>query len=112
MGLSKVFSGIGHAFAWVALHVVGAAKKADAIAAEAASFQPEIQALLGLVGPQAQAIEDAVYHVAGDIFAAVHAAGDAASANGLSVSLDKAAIDKVKAVIGSVSGFAVSAPKK
>ena len=104
MGISKIFNSIGHGFAWFAQHVVGFAKQSDAIASKVAGFQPEIQALLGLVGPQAQAIENAVYHVAGDVAAAVHAAGDAASQNGLSVTLDKAAIDAIKIVVEALKG--------
>lgn len=110
MGVSKVFSNIAHAFAWFGKKVVSAAKSGDAIAAEAAHYAPEIEAITKLVSPKAAEVEDVAFHALGSLAAAVHAAGDAAGANGMSVSLDAELIAKIKNFIALVKDPVVAAP--
>ncbi len=54
------------------------------------------------LSPGAAAVVQAIIAAAGKVFAAVDAAGDAASANGLSLSLDTATLAAVKAALPAV----------
>lgn len=61
------------------------------------------------LSPGAEAVVAAIIAVAGKIFAAVDAAGAAASANGLSVTLDTALIQSVQAALPAVKAQASAA---
>lgn len=63
--------------------------------------------LAGLAGTKAQSITSNALGLYGTIAASVQAAGEAASANGLSVTLDAATIANVKADMAAVEGFKV-----
>jgi len=63
---------------------------------------PEITALASLAGGGATAVTSTALAVLNTVIAAVKGAGDAASANGLNVSFDQAAIAEVKAVIAAI----------
>ena len=63
---------------------------------------PEITALAGLAGAGAAGATSAGLGLLNLAIAAVKGAGEAASANGVSVSLDSAAVAEVKAVIAAI----------
>jgi hypothetical protein len=93
------------------LLAVGAKVKAGLEAAEGdavkmAAFlesnSSEITALASLAGPGASAASSVGLSLLNTTINAVKGAGDAVSANGLSVSLDSAAIADVKAVIAAI----------
>lgn len=84
------------------LKVVGEAPVVmNAITANA----PEVEALTSLVFPGATAIETAGLNVLTQVANAVKDAGDAGTANGLSVSFDQALINDVKALIPVFENF-------
>jgi hypothetical protein len=86
--------------------ILKAAEKAPAIAADVAKDAPEVQALMELAFPGAAAIEQTALVAFEAIATAVEGAGPAAAANGLSVSLDKALIASVQAVLPTLKAFA------
>lgn len=86
--------------------VLKAAEKAPAIAADVEKDAPEVNALIELAFPGAGAIEQAALVAFEAICTAVEAAGPTASANGLSVSLDKQLIADVQAVLPQLKAFA------
>jgi hypothetical protein len=67
-----------------------------------ASNSVEIQGLASLAGPVGAKIASVGTSVLGKVIQAVQDAGDAASANGLTVSLDQSVIADVKAVIAAI----------
>lgn len=69
---------------------------------DVAADLPAIEALTNLVAPGAAAVEATAFNVFGVIAVAVEAAGEA-SADGLSVTLDKALIADIKAAIAAIS---------
>jgi hypothetical protein len=79
---------------------------AEGDAVKLASFvesnQTEITALATLAGPGASAATGVGLGLLNTVITAVKGAGDAASANGLSVSLDSSAVAEVKAVIAAI----------
>jgi hypothetical protein len=86
--------------------VLKAAEKAPTIAAEVEKDAPEVEALVQLAFPGAAAIEMTALAAFEAICTAVEDAGPAASANGLSVSLDKALIADVQAAIPALKAAA------
>jgi hypothetical protein len=64
--------------------------------------QAKIVALASLAGPEAAAVTSAGTGLLNLAITAVKGAGDAASANGVNVSLDAAAVAEVKAAITAV----------
>ena len=89
--------------------ILKAAEKAPAIAADVEKDAPEVEALVALAFPGAAAIEQAALVGFEAICDAVEAAGPAASANGLSVSLDKTLIASVQSVLPALKAFAAKA---
>jgi hypothetical protein len=79
---------------------------AEGDAVKVASFvennSTEITALAALAGPGASTVTNVALGLLNTVITAVKGAGDAASTNGLSVSLDAAAIAEVKAVIKAI----------
>jgi len=67
---------------------------------------PVIEALTKLVSPQAAAIEDAAYHLFGQVVDAAQKAGAAAAQNGLSIQLDKDVVAAIQALIPAIEEFA------
>jgi hypothetical protein len=80
------------------------AAEGDAI--KVASFvetnSAEITSLASLAGPGASTVTNVALGLLNTVITAVKGAGDAGSANGLSVSLDAAVIAEVKAVIAAI----------
>ena len=63
-----------------------------------------IEAVTGLVSPQAANIERAGFAVLGVVINAIDAAGAAAGANGLNVTLDAQLVSDIKAIASAVKG--------
>jgi len=72
------------------------------VAAFLESNSAEMTALAALAGPGASAATTVGLGLLNTAITAVKGAGDAASANGLSVSLDSSAIAEIKAVIAAI----------
>lgn len=108
--MSVTFSGIVAKFVSAAKSlksdILKAAGKVPVIVAEVEKDAPEVQALIALAFPGAAAIETAALNVFEVIANAVEAAGPTATANGLNVSLDKALIADIEALIPSLKAFA------
>ena len=83
-----------------ALEKVGA--DAPKLVQDVAADLPTIEALTNLIAPGAGALEETAFNIFGVVAVAVEGAGEAASANGLSVPLDKALILDIKAAIATV----------
>jgi hypothetical protein len=86
--------------------VLKAAEKAPAIVADVDKDAPEVEALVELAFPGAAAIEQTALAAFEAIAQAVEDAGPAASANGLSVSLDKTMVADVQAALPALKAFA------
>jgi hypothetical protein len=105
---------VAHAFA------SGAAKLKAAIIGAAGVIdkaEPEIQVIEGLANgvvaqiyPGAEIVVKAIEAAMSKIFTAVDAAGAAATANGLSLQLDQATVDAVKAALPTVKTQAQTTP--
>jgi hypothetical protein len=86
--------------------ILKAAEDAPAIVADVDKDAPEVEALVELAFPGAAAIEQTALAAFESIATAVEAAGPTASANGLSVSLDKALIADIQSVLPALKAFA------
>lgn len=90
----------------IAKKVKAGLEAAEGDAVKVASFMEnnssEIAALAGLAGPAAAGATNVALGLLNIVIAAVKNAGEAAAANGLSVSLDSATITEVKAVIAAI----------
>jgi hypothetical protein len=100
--MSFGFDNLGHAFA-SALHDVHVglswvAREIPKLQADA----PTVEAITGLVSPQAATIERAAFAILGDVAAAVNAADQAALANGMDVKLDASTVQSVKNLIADL----------
>ena len=69
---------------------------------DVAADMPTIEAITNLVAPGALALEETAFNVFGVIATAVEAAGDAARADGLSVTIDKNLIADVKLAVAAL----------
>lgn len=86
--------------------VLKAAEKTPAIVADVQKDAPEVEALVELAFPGAAAIEQTALAAFELIADAVEAAGPAAAANGLSVSLDKTLIADVQKALPALKAAA------
>lgn len=86
--------------------VLKAAESAPAIAADVAKDAPEVTALVELAFPGAAALETTALTAFEAICDAVEAAGPTASANGLSIPLDKALIADIQKILPALKAFA------
>lgn len=86
--------------------ILKAAEKAPTIVADVAKDAPELASLVELAFPGAAAIETAALNAFEAICDAVEAAGPAASANGMSVSLDKTLIADIQKALPALKAFA------
>ena len=117
---------LGHGFA-VAYHDIttffkGVATKAPAIADAAtkdlASLQPIADIIIGGVDPALLPVARGAEAILGEVFAGIHAAGDAATQNGVVVSISAELVNGVKEFVDLLSGHpavqaaqAATAPK-
>jgi hypothetical protein len=108
--MSVTFKGIVSKFIGAAKAVkaaiLKAAEEAPAIATAVEKDAPEIQDLLEVFFPGAVAAEESAVEVFELVLDAIEAAGPAASANGISVSLDKTLVAKCQAVLPALKAFA------
>jgi hypothetical protein len=86
--------------------ILRAAEEARVVAGAVQKDAPELEALLELAFPGAVAIERTSLAAFEAIAEAVEAAGPAAAANGLSVTLDKELIAEIQAVLPALKAFA------
>jgi hypothetical protein len=112
--MSALITSVEHALAVAAQDVVKTAKFVETsvlpVLKSAQANQSTIETVTSLVSPSAANIERAGFAVLGVIINAIDAAGSAAGANGLNVTLDAQLVADVKAIAAAVKGaMAVSA---
>jgi hypothetical protein len=106
--MSALINSVEHALAVAASDTVKAAKFVETsvlpVLKKAQADQSTIEAVTGLVSPQAANIERAGFAVLGVVINALDAAGAAAGAKGLNVSLDAQLVADIKAIAAAVKG--------
>jgi hypothetical protein len=104
--MSALFTSVEHVLATAAQDVVKSAKFVEVsvlpVLKRAQADQSTIESITSLVSPQAANIERAGFAVLGVIINALDAAGAAASANGLNVTLDAQLVADIKAIAPAV----------
>jgi hypothetical protein len=100
------FKNIGHFFATVAADIAKGARAAARVMTKAKTIEPEVEALTGLLFPQAVELERGAFALLGMAAQAVSAAGDAAAANGLNITLDQKLVADIKALIPAIEQYA------
>ncbi len=103
------FKNIGHFFATMAGDVVKGARAVAGVLLKVEKLEPEVEALSGLVFPQAVELERGAFALLGKAAQAVSEAGDAASANGINIALDAQFVADLKALIQAIEQYAKSA---
>jgi hypothetical protein len=94
--------GVGKAIKNGILKVVGEEPK---IAAAIAAVAPTVEALSNMLVPGSGSFEAHILDVYGVVANGVKAAGDAAAANGISITLDQALINDIKNFLPQVEAF-------
>ena len=106
--MSALITSVEHALAVAASDVVKVARFVETsllpALKTAKAEESTIEAVTSLVSPQAANIERAAFAVLGVVINALDAAGAAAGANGLNVSLDGQLIADIKATAAAVKG--------
>ena len=106
--MSTLITSIEHSLAVAASDTVKVAKFVETsvlpVLKKVQADQSTIEAVTGLVNPQAANIERAGFAVLGVVINALDAAGAAGSANGLNVSLDAQLLADIKAIAAAVKG--------
>ena len=106
--MNALITSIEHSLAVAASDMVKVAKFVETsvlpVLKKAQADQGTIESITSLVSPQAANIERAGFAVLGVVINAIDAAGTAAAANGLNVSLDAQLIADIKAIAGAVKG--------
>jgi hypothetical protein len=116
--MSALITSIEHSLAVAASDTVKVSKFVETsvlpVLKKAQADQSTIEAVTSLVSPQAANIERAGFAILGVVINAIDAAGAAAGANGLNVSLDAQLVADIKAIAAAVKGAlpAVAAPAK
>ena len=82
-----------------------AAAEMPTLVADLQKAAPTIEGLTALAAPQFTAVEQLAFNAFGVIANAVEAAGPAAAANGVSISLDQALIADIKAILPALKSF-------
>lgn len=100
------FQNIGHFFATVAADIVKGARAAVSVMNRAENIAPEVEALTGLLFPQAAELERAAFALLGVAAQVVSETGDAAAANGLNITLDQQLVADIKALIPAIEQYA------
>ncbi len=108
--MSFGFVSIGHFFASVGKDVVKFAKAAGPVVskidAKVEANKPVIEAVSGLISPQAASIEDAAFALFGKAAHAIQSNTDAVNAGGLNLQLDTQTVEDLKALLPAVEQFA------
>lgn len=108
----NIIKSLGHGFA-VAYHDVvtffkGVATKAPAIADQAgkdlAGLQPIANIIIGGIDPALLPVARGAEAILGEVFAGIHAAGDAATQNGVVVNISAELVAGVKEFVDLLSG--------
>ena len=106
--MSALITSVEHALAVAASETVKVAKFVETsvlpVLKTAKAEESTIEAVTSLVSPQAANIERAGFAVLGMVINALDAAGAAAGANGLNVSLDAQLVADIKAIVAAVKG--------
>ena len=106
--MSALINSLEHALAVAASDVVKTAKFVETsvlpVLKQAQANQSTIESITSLVSPSAANIERAGFAVLGVVINAIDAAGSAAGANGLNVTLDAQLVADVKAIAAAVKG--------
>ena len=106
--MSALITNVEHALAVAASDTVKVAKFVETsvlpVLKKAQANQSTIESITSLVDPQAANIERAGFAVLGVVINALDAAGAAAGANGLNVSLDAQLVADIKAIAAAVKG--------
>jgi propanediol dehydratase large subunit len=100
------FNNIGHFFATVAADIVKGARAAASIMSKAEKIEPEVEALTGLLFPQAVEVERAGFLLLGMAAQAIIETGDAAAAKGANITLDRQLVADIKALIQAIEQYA------
>jgi hypothetical protein len=100
------FKNIGHFFSTVAADIVKGARAAASVMSRAEKFEPQVEALTGLLFPQAVELQRAPFVLLGMAAEAVSETGDAVAANGLNIPLDQQLIADIKALIPAIERYA------
>ena len=101
------FDSVGHFFASVLRDLQKASLFAEKVGVAAQTHEGTIEAITGLIpgaGSQAVVLERAAFSALGLVIAAVEATGTAASENGLSVTLDQAAVNAFRQLLAGCKG--------
>lgn len=106
-----------HAFAVAAQKIVAEAKFVESkvlpVLEKAQAQAQTVEAITGLVSPQAANIERVGYAILGQVIKAIEDSASAAAAGGLNVTLDQAVVDDIKTIIPAVKAAATQpAPAK
>ena len=106
--MSALITSVEHALATAASDTVKVARFVETsvlpVLKKVQADESTIEAVTGLVSPQAANIERAGFAVLGVVINAMDAAGAAAGANGLNVTLDAQLVADVKAIAAAVKG--------
>jgi hypothetical protein len=114
--VSALINSVEHALAAAASDTVKVAKFVETcvlpLLRKAQTNESTIKSITSLINPQAANIEQAGFAVLGMVINALDAAGAAAAANGLNVTLDAQLVADIKAIAAEVKGAlpAVAAP--
>jgi propanediol dehydratase large subunit len=100
------FNNIGHFFATVAADIVKGARAAASVMSKAQTIEPEVEALTGVLFPQAVELERAGFLLLGLAAQAVSETGDAAAANGANITLDQQLVADIKSLIQAIEQYA------
>jgi hypothetical protein len=100
------FKNIEHFFATVAADIVKGARAAASVMSRAQKVEPEVEALTGLLFPQAVEVERVAFALLGMAAQAVSETGDAAADNGLNITLDQQLVADIKALIRAIEQYA------
>lgn len=110
--MSRLVSSFGHAFAIVAQDAVKAKNfivhTLLPVVQKIEKAEPTIEAITAMIDPAAVNVERVAFAVLGKIAEAVHSADAAATAGGLNIALDSAAIADVKAVLAAFKAKALT----
>ena len=106
--MSFGFSNLGHFFATVAGDIVKGARAVGSVLGKVQGAEPVIEGITSVIYPEAVAIERGAFALLGMAAHAVTEAGDAASANGLNLTLDAQMVADIKALLPAFENYAQS----
>lgn len=102
---AKAITWVKHEGSVVKNAVIWLAQKEPAVADAITKIAPTIEGVTAMFSPGAAAIEQVGVNLLASATSAVHAAGDAAGANGLSLTLDAALVADIKALLPAIQKY-------